>query len=281
VAATGQTWTLSSYVKIIAQPLPPNLIRVQMFELTSAGGFVTFGFQNITPTTTLQRYSFTRTLNGGATVARVQPMFDFVTTTGQAYDFTIRIGMPQMEQQSVATSIIPTTTAAVTRNADVITNTNAATLIGQAEGTIFVDYNKVLANDTPRNIIGITDGTTNNLIEIWDGVGVGNLGMLVYTCNTNAIFKSAGFGQTTISPSGRYKICLTYSFTPTNMNFKFFVNGVKIRDDNPTFTAFSNPLSRVNIGNRNGTFVGVGGHNIDFISKTAITETQAIQLTTL
>lgn len=187
----------------------------------------------------------------------------------------------QLEAGENPTSYIPTTTTTVTRNADVISNTNASTLIGQSEGTIFVDYNKVLAPDTPRNIIGFTDGTSNNLIEIWDGVGSDNLGMLVYTCTTNAIFKSTGFGQTTISPSGRYKICLTYSFTPTNMNFKFFVNGVKLRDDNVSFTAFNNPLSRINIGNRNGTFVGVGGHNIDFISKTAITETQAIQLTTL
>jgi len=187
----------------------------------------------------------------------------------------------QLELGSNVTSYIPTIASTVTRNADVISNTNASTLIGQSEGTIFVDYNKVLAPDTPRNIIGFTDGTTNNLIEIWDGVVAANLGMLLYTCTTNAIFKSTGSGQTTISPSGRYKICLTYSFTPTNMNFKFFVNGVKLRDDNVSFTAFNNPLSRINIGNRNGTFVGIGGHNIDFISKTAITETQAIQLTTL
>ena len=45
----------------------------------------------------------------------------------------------QFEAGSVATSYIPTTTAAVTRGADVISKTGVGSLIGQTEGTIYVD----------------------------------------------------------------------------------------------------------------------------------------------
>ena len=187
----------------------------------------------------------------------------------------------QLEAGSNATSLIKTISGSVTRNADVISNTNASTLIGQTEGTIFIDYNKILANDGIRNIISINDGSTTNLIEIWDGAGSGNLGRIIYTYFANKEIKSSDFGQSTISPSGRYKICLTYTITPSLVNFKFFINGVKLDDRNLTYTAFSNPLTRINIGNRNGTNVGVGSHNLDFILKTRITDAQAIQLTTL
>ena len=187
----------------------------------------------------------------------------------------------QLEAQLGMTSYIPTTTGSITRNADVISNTNGFDLIGQTEGTIFVDYNKVLANDGSRNIISLSDATAQNAIEIWDGVGSGNLGRIIYTYFANNIIRSAGIGQSSISPSGRYKICVTYLITPALVNFKIFINGVKLDDRNFTYTAFSNPLTRINIGNRNGTGVGVGSHNLDFILKTRITDAQAIQLTTL
>jgi hypothetical protein len=187
----------------------------------------------------------------------------------------------QLELGSNATSYIPTITSTVTRNVDIISNTNAYNLIGQTEGTVFVDYNKVLANDGSRNIISINDGTTSNAIEIWDGVSSGTSGRIIYTYFTNNIIKAAGLGQLTASPSGRYKICLTYLITPSLVTFKFFINGAKIDDKTFTYDAFTKPLSMINIGNRNGTGVGVGSHNLDFILKTRITDAQAIQLTTL
>ena len=187
----------------------------------------------------------------------------------------------QLEAGSNATSLIPTTTSAVTRNADVISKTGISSLIGQTEGTIFVDYNKILMNDSSKNIISLSDATAQNAIEIWDGVGSGNLGRIIYTYFANNIIKSSGLGQGSVSPSGRYKICVTYTISPSLVNFKFFINGVKIDDRNMTYTAFSNPLDRIGIGNRNSVGVGAGSHNLVYISKTKITDTQAINLTTL
>jgi hypothetical protein len=49
-----------------------------------------------------------------------------------AYGFQLEVG-------SYATSYIPTTSASVTRNADVISKTGISSLIGQTEGTVLVD----------------------------------------------------------------------------------------------------------------------------------------------
>jgi hypothetical protein len=51
----------------------------------------------------------------------------------------IFIDAAQLETGSVATSYIPTTSAAVTRNADVISKTGVSGFIGQTEGTIYVE----------------------------------------------------------------------------------------------------------------------------------------------
>ena len=224
--------------------------------------------------------AFVGTLNGTSTNNRVS-----LTFTPTAGNLTLTVSGSvtnwQLEAGSNATSLIKTISGSVTRNADIISNTNAFNLIGQTEGTIFIDYNKVLTNDGSRNIVSLNDGSIANIIEIWDGVSSGTLGKIVYIYYANNIGKATGFGQSTVSPSGRYKICLTYIITPSLVNFKFFINGVKLKDNNFTYDAFSNSLTRIDIGNRNGTNVGVGSHNLDFILKTRITDEQAIQLTTL
>ena len=45
----------------------------------------------------------------------------------------------QLEAGSVATSYIPTVASTVTRNADVISLSSVSGLIGQSEGTIYVE----------------------------------------------------------------------------------------------------------------------------------------------
>jgi len=69
--------------------------------------------------------------------------------------------LPQLETGSVATSYIPTTTAAITRNADVISVSGAVSgSIGQTEGTVYaeVDVSRVNTN----TILSLNDGTGSN-----------------------------------------------------------------------------------------------------------------------
>jgi hypothetical protein len=191
---------------------------------------------------------------------------------------TMEICGSQLEPGTVATSYIPTLDSQVTRPADVITRNNAQDLIGQTTGTIFIDYDKILSPATPKNIVSIIPNNNNgqNTIAIWDGVGSGNLGMIVFQARFNSTFITTGIGQTSISPSGRYKICLAYTTT----QFKFFINGILIRTDNHNLVP-SELFSTIGLGNRNSTFVGSGLTKSFFLLKTALTDQQAIALTTL
>jgi hypothetical protein len=74
-------------------------------------------------------------ISGAVTVA-VLSILPAALSTGQGF----LTACPQLETGSVATSYIPTTTAAVTRNADVVTLSGAVSgCIGQTEGTIYVE----------------------------------------------------------------------------------------------------------------------------------------------
>jgi len=72
----------------------------------------------------------------------------------------------QLETGSIATTYIPTTVAAVSRAADVISASGALVsgLIGQTEGTIYAEVD--VARFTQNAIVSISDGTISNRIEI-------------------------------------------------------------------------------------------------------------------
>ena len=141
VASNGQVWTNSCFLKSISAPVPYTGLRLSTVERTSGGVFVASGNSpDLTLTSTLNRFSFTRTLSGGGTVARVQSRISFGLVSGTAYNFTVRIGYPQMELGSVATSVIPTTAGTGSRSADVISVSGAVSgSIGQTEGTVYVE----------------------------------------------------------------------------------------------------------------------------------------------
>lgn len=164
-ALTGQTWTISSYLKTIALPSPPTSFVLAITERTSGGALVAQQSANVSLTSTLARYSYSPTLNGGATTAFAQPRLFFALVIGQAYDFTIRVGYPQMEQGSVATSVIPTTTVAITRGAEVVDRTGISSLMGQTQGTFYLDmsYFAKGASGTTLWLYIIGTPTSNNI----------------------------------------------------------------------------------------------------------------------
>jgi hypothetical protein len=219
-AATAQTWTNSFYLKIIAQPNPPVAIYLNITERTSAGTFVTSGNSSgISVTSSLNRFSFVRTLSGGATVAAVQPRLGVTLTISSTYDFTIRIAAPQMELGAYATTWVSTTTAAVTRLADTASKTGVSSLIGQTEGTMFADVNLDTRQSfsyflitpnlaTPTSYIGI--GILNNIIQL-EVVNSGVQASITFT-NTSA---------------GRFKIAAAYK----QNDFAFYVNGTLVGTD--------------------------------------------------
>jgi hypothetical protein len=74
----------------------------------------------------------------------------------------------QLETGSVATTYIPTTTAAVSRAADVISASGALVsgLIGQMEGTVYAEF-EIRSDSTTRRLFGLSDGTQLNRVFLY------------------------------------------------------------------------------------------------------------------
>jgi hypothetical protein len=168
VASSGQAWASSVYVKLTAGSLTNTSIVQEIREVTSLGVYLTNSTLTVTPTSAAlntQRVLLSRTLNNASTT-NVRPIVSFQTTNGAAIDFTLRIGLPQLEQGAFATSVIPTTTAAATRAADVATITGSAfsSWYRQDEGTVFAEYRDIGITGANRFVYQVSDGTGSNRI---------------------------------------------------------------------------------------------------------------------
>jgi hypothetical protein len=114
-ATTGQTFTLSAYATCISGDITTPAMVLQVQEV-SGSTFQAGTSTNIALASgaALQRVSAVRTFNqSGVTAARGRIGHPIVS--GTTYNYTIRIGSPQLERLSVPTPMIATSTGAVTR----------------------------------------------------------------------------------------------------------------------------------------------------------------------
>jgi len=197
-------------------------------------------------------YVFSSTGNGTIT---------FTGTSGSG----IYVYGAQLEVGSYPTSYIPTTSASVTRNADVISKTGISSLIGQTEGVVFFDLelnNTPIAdsyifirNSNASNYIGLR--IQNNLIR-YEGA--------VSASTTCSIPKSA-------VANTRYKVALAYN---TN-DFAMYVNGDLIGTDNVGTIGSMDTLDL------NFNLPGVNSYEFNSVAlwQTRLTNDQLATLTTL
>jgi hypothetical protein len=143
------------------------------------------------------------------------------TFTGTTTDVLYGWGA-QTETGSVATSYIPTTTAAVTRNADVVSVSGAVSgSIGQTQGTIYAEVDlKNFTNAT--RIFAISDGTQANRIAI-----LFNTTNRIRLLATVTSATQADINTATNQPAGIYKIAAAYALN----DYALYVNGQQIGTD--------------------------------------------------
>jgi hypothetical protein len=93
-------------------------VRLKIWQLNSAGGWLTEDGINITPDSIWRRYHFTYTMNQ-ATVARANAVLEVgYVSEGDTVD--VEATGIQLENLALPSTFIPTTTAALTRNAEVL-----------------------------------------------------------------------------------------------------------------------------------------------------------------
>jgi hypothetical protein len=266
VAAQGQVWANSIYAKVISAPNPPLSYNISYREGDAGGVLLVTGAVPFTPTSVLTRFSATRTLTDAATT-RIQPRIQFNLTNGAAYDFTIRIAAPQMELGAYATTWVPTTTAAVTRIFDLASKTGVSSLIGQTEGTLFLDFESG-ANDGVNNTFSINNGSVNRIIIRKTSSNTIDTQVRVAAVTQALIATSA------ITVNTRYKCAVGYK----ENDIVFYVNGVQIGVD----TSSTIPACSI-ISNDAGSSIEPMYRPINqaALFPTRLTNAQLAQLTTL
>jgi len=205
-----------------------------------AGSLGSIGNETFTATSEWQRFTHTFSTTAQSTD------FGFFSTGG--VDLGLYLYGFQLEQGSYATSLINTQGSAVTRVADACSQTVPTGIIGQTEGTVFVDFNiDSLENQTNDPIV--LSFNSSNFIEVFDNGrvnyydGTGNIDInltsygltsgrhkfgIAYNINDVAFYIDGTLAgtDTSCSPSAKSSLYLGY----TNVNFLPFIyyNEVKL-----------------------------------------------------
>jgi hypothetical protein len=248
-ALTAQTWTASFYLRLVAGNLSGVTgATIGLIEETAAQTFVTGALYSISlPTTALlitQRPTASRTLTGGITIALLRNNLTFNVSSGSTVDFTIRIGLPQLEQGAFATSVIPTTTATVTRAADVasISGSNFSAWYRQDEGSFFC------STFAPKGSVVFGTGDTFD-----------NTQYVTVSALNNVPIRSGGLDQAfltaPVSSSANTNIALGYALN----SFAAVSNGGTISTD----TGGAVPLAQVRLKLGSSAWDTTGVNNIN------------------
>ena len=179
----------------------------------------------------------------------------------------------QLEAGSYATSYIPTVASSVTRNADVISKTGISSLIGQTEGTMFLDFN-----------FNYSDSTTQVLLKASQSNDANSVGIEVQNNVLKAIINSSSSNianlTNTIS-TGRIKCAIAYK----SNDMVFYVNGVQVGSDTSGNINFAGNVDMLTLGHFNllGTlyFQSSRPFNSAILWKERLTNTELASLTTL
>jgi hypothetical protein len=257
--------TMSAFVKAGTG----SLIRLRT---TSSSIFVDFNLTTQTITSTVGTGTITNYGNGwyrvtatgtSATTPEVA-QYIFPNSAGQFVYFW----GAQFEDGAYATSYIPTLGASVTRVADAASKTGISSLIGQTEGTLFVEAT-------------LTHSTANNEYLMQVSVDGDNRFFIYREASTNKLGCFARVGASTIfnnvtaaATTGTIKAAFAYK----SGSFAFYVNGVQVAVSSSTYTTPAS-MGIFNLDSNAGAENGFYTYAQALLFKTRLTNSQLAELT--
>jgi hypothetical protein len=259
---TAQSYTFSVYLKGSV-----NGQKVRLFSDINGS------IQDFTLTTDWARYTKTFT---GAVGAQSFYLLNGSYFSPAQNDLYYGYGL-QLEVGAYASSLIPTNGAAVTRNADVISKTGISSLIGQTEGTAFIECTADTTNSNGAMLIylGSSDGSGAFNYSTYLKFSSTSLNLTVYSGGTSYV-------DSTSSQTYTNKQNIKVAFAYKNNDFVCYANGVQLFTD--TTGVVSTNLSSLSLGHYppNIPFNQYNG-NIKSaqIYKTRLSNTELAQLTTI
>jgi hypothetical protein len=132
---------------------------------------------------------------------------------------TIYLWGAQSEDATYSTSYIPTTSASVTRNADVISKTGISSLIG-TEFTVFLDANESFGASSRYLVLKGSGGTYANAVFL-EANASNQIALTVLNNSSATVF---GGLSSSLTSGQRFKLAVRCK----NNDFAFYVNGVQV-----------------------------------------------------
>jgi hypothetical protein len=179
----------------------------------------------------------------------------------------------QSEQQSYATSYIPTSGSTVTRNQDVCNNGGSLATINSTEGVLYAEI-AALSDDETYRTISMSDGTNNNTIRIEYEGSVTNRFRAVYAKDGDY---SGGITHT-LDITQNIKIAYKYA----ENNLALWINGIEVGTYTGTKAMMpSNTVNTLDFTRADGANNFYGKTKCLAVWKEALSDQELLELTTI
>jgi hypothetical protein len=176
----------------------------------------------------------------------------------------------QLEAGSYSSSYIPTVASTVTRVAETASKTGLSSLIGQSEGTFFIELSS-LSNSVVNEQISISDGTDANTVKFVFGSAVSGIR------TEGRITSISQFAITKLTSD--YNTNKKIAFSYKQNDFKFYYNGELVGVDISGNIPANLSVIRFSTGASTNPFYGKV-KNLQ-VYPTALSDVELIALTTL
>lgn len=221
---------------------------------------------SLTQTTASTQLYFILRISNSATPT-IDTSYGFITIPSNN-NRSLYIWGAQLEAGAYPTSYIPTTSAAVTRNVDLIEKSGISSLINSEEGVLF--WEALVFSESGNNMIQISDNSDNNLISLY---------------YNNGFISSQGKSNGTTSFSFSYDVDVTsyhkVAVKWKQNDFSLWVDGFKVATDVSGNPPIINSLNRLDFKYYWGGNPFYGKIKQLQIHKTALTDEQLEALTTI
>ena len=284
-AAVGTAVTFSIYIK------PQEITKIALVDNWTN---LSYGVVNLTTNSVIEEAqgttSVTEILNGFRRVSFTYQtanintlpavyLLDDAYTSGNPTSYTfasdgtsgVYIWGAQLEQQSYATSYIPTEGSTVTRNQDVCTNGGSLASINSTEGVLYAEIARSEEENLYR-LLGIDDGTSNNYVKM----GFENSrGAFWIRAVINGVTSISSDNALTSNPNEFYKIAIRYQ----SGNSAIYINGTSVLTTTTTFS--SGNFTALDFNHWNNSLNFFGKTKAVAVWKEALSDQELTELTTI
>ena len=240
-------YTLSAFVIMddLSEPVIGGQTSENDFTFVIGGSV----FDNANPSVNMGNNIYRVSVKGTTSASPNQANSGIIKYTAQSSKGFRVVGY-QLEEQSYATSYIPTYGATSTRLQDKATNSGNATLINSTEGVFYVDIAALAATAEQRRIV-LSDGTATYRLIIRI-VGPNTISFFVGNTGTQA-----SHTVTNVTTTSFNRMAISWK----ENDIKFYLNGVNVHTDTISNQFPAGVLDRIDFANPQPAFNTFFGEN--------------------